>query len=121
MPETDNPAQAAAIAHAAGPCRITAGPGSGKTRVLTGIIRARIAAGCAPERILALTFSNRAAGELAERLAAAGPVRVSTLHKLGLAILEENLEKTGRKPGFQGVVANSQFVAVIQPDIRPAT
>ena len=95
-----NPAQEEAVAHNIGPCRIIAGPGSGKTRVLAEFIRRRIREGTPPERILALSFSNRAAGELAERVADFPGVRVLTFHKLGLSILEEEHEHTGRTLPF---------------------
>jgi len=95
-----NPQQQEAIAHKSGPCRIIAGPGSGKTRVLSGIIQERIREGVEPEKILALSFSNRAARELAERVVDCGGVDVLTFHKLGLRILDEELSRTGRTVGF---------------------
>ena len=56
-----NPAQQEAVTNAAGPLLIIAGPGSGKTRVLTYRIAYLIAQGIDPFRIFALTFTNKAA------------------------------------------------------------
>jgi uncharacterized protein (TIGR00375 family) len=90
-----------------GPLLIVAGPGTGKTRTLTH----RIAYLCAeigvyPEECLAITFTRRAAGELAERLGSLlGPVAedvtVSTFHSLGLAILRENPQAAGLTRDFR--------------------
>lgn len=86
----------------AGPCMVLAGPGSGKTRVLTERILYLIEKkGIDPASILALTFSNKAAEEMAERVqkkrADAG-VRVSTFHAFGLSVLQEHLGKFNRRP-----------------------
>ncbi len=90
-----------------GPMLIVAGPGTGKTRTLTH----RIAYLCAdmdvfPEECLAITFTRRAAGEVAERLGALlGPVAedvtVSTFHALCLAILREHPDAAGLPAGFR--------------------
>jgi superfamily I DNA/RNA helicase len=91
-----DPDQAAVVTAERGPLLVVAGPGAGKTRVLTQMIAHRIAAlGVAPEGCLAVTFTRRAAAELRERLTAllgddAGRVTVATFHGLGLIILREN-------------------------------
>ncbi len=87
-------AQRRAVTHEGGALIVLAGPGTGKTRVITArvahMVRER---GIDPERVLAVTFTNKAAGELRERLAGlvgdttAARVRASTFHSLGLGIL----------------------------------
>src|ERR1700734_3450739 len=90
-----DPEQHAIVAHDGGPLLVVAGPGAGKTRVLTHAIAHRIGCGLPPERCLAVTFTRRARDELRERLAAllgkavAAQVTVATFHSLGLLILRD--------------------------------
>jgi DNA helicase II / ATP-dependent DNA helicase PcrA len=93
-----DPEQAAVVTAGRGPLLVVAGPGAGKTRVLTHMIAHRIRElGVPAERCLAVTFTRRAAAELTERLAAdlrpdiAGRVTVATFHGLGLIIIREQL------------------------------
>jgi len=105
--ETLNHEQKTAALHGKGPAVVLAGPGTGKTRVLTlriaNLIRKR---GVLPETILALTFTNKAAGEMRERLISilgngdVQKVKVATFHSLGLSILKEQYEIAGRKSDF---------------------
>jgi len=102
-----NPEQRAAVTAPLGPLAIVAGPGTGKTRTLTHRIAYRIRAGGVPaDRVLAVTFTNRAAEELRGRLGAllapdqAQQVRVCTLHRLGLDLLRAEATAAGLPPDF---------------------
>jgi ATP-dependent DNA helicase Rep len=105
-----NPAQRDAVRAIDGPLLVLAGAGSGKTRVITGKIAHLVASGVAPEHLLAITFTNKAAREMRERAkallkasgheAAAGKVTICTFHSLGLSILRREAKALGLKPGF---------------------
>jgi DNA helicase-2/ATP-dependent DNA helicase PcrA len=99
-----DPDQQAIVAHDGGPLLVVAGPGAGKTRVLTHAIAHRIGAageGLSPERCLAVTFTRRARDELRDRLTAllgadaAARVMVTTFHGLGLLILRDQCKVLG--------------------------
>ena len=95
-----NPAQLDAVTHPGGPLLVVAGAGSGKTRVLTHRIAHLIEQGVSPARILAITFTNKAAGEMRERVGAlVGPVVksmwVSTFHSACVRILRAHAESIG--------------------------
>src|SRR3989338_4287191 len=92
-----NERQQSAVLHKDGPLLIVAGAGAGKTKVITHRIAKLIESGVAPEHILAVTFTNKAAREMRERvlalLASSGERRmpfVATFHALGVAILREH-------------------------------
>src|ERR1035441_265320 len=97
LPETARPAredrsQDVAVAHRGSAFQLQAGPGTGKTRTLEKRVRSLLDEGVDPAAILVLTFSNRAAGELATRLAAAMPeaaprIWVGTFHAFGLDLV----------------------------------
>lgn len=101
-----NEVQKEAVLHDAGPLLILAGAGSGKTRVITHRIAHLIRVRDVPaRRILAVTFTNKAAGEMQERTAAlVGPygrdAMIRTFHSLGLQILRENASLIGYKSSF---------------------
>lgn len=87
-----NPLQASAAAHRGEAFLLEAGPGTGKTQTLTARVEGLLAEGVDPRRILLLTFSNKAAGEMAERIArkhkaAAAAMWIGTFHAFGLDII----------------------------------
>lgn len=89
--------QKAVIEHDGGPLRVCAGPGSGKTAVLVERVKHLIEKGVPPKYILAITFTKKAAQEMAERIHMENGPTVSTLHALAFDILtaNENLSRTG--------------------------
>lgn len=101
-----NPQQREAVLHTEGPLLILAGAGSGKTRVITHrIVNLIVNHNIYPYRICALTFTNKAAGEMRERVKQLLPnsgnmVMIKTFHSLGLYILRKYPEKIGLKNGF---------------------
>ena len=101
-----NPQQRAAVVHEGGPLLIVAGAGSGKTRVLTHRIAYLLAArDVAPQEILAITFTNKAAGEMAGRVAALiGPrarsMWVMTFHSACVRILRREAKRFGYPSSF---------------------
>ncbi|MGD0066926.1 MAG: UvrD-helicase domain-containing protein, partial [Streptosporangiaceae bacterium] len=101
-----NPEQRAAVVHEGSPLLIVAGAGSGKTRVLTHRIAYLLAArDVAPHEILAITFTNKAAGEMATRVAAlVGPrarsMWVMTFHSACVRILRREAKRFGYPSSF---------------------
>jgi DNA helicase II / ATP-dependent DNA helicase PcrA len=101
-----NPAQREAVVHHRGPLLVLAGAGSGKTRVLTTRIARLIQHhGVPPREILAVTFTNKAAGEMRERIArllGAAPqgLWAGTFHAIGARFVRENAAALGRTPQF---------------------
>ncbi len=101
-----NPAQREAVLHTEGPLLVIAGAGSGKTRVLTHRVAHLISAiGVKPNEILAITFTNKAAGEMRERLMTMlGPVAraiwILTFHSACGRILRKEAERLGYRSNF---------------------
>jgi DNA helicase-2/ATP-dependent DNA helicase PcrA len=97
------PSQRQAVCHREGPLLVLAGPGSGKTRVITYRIAALIESGVPPYRICAITFTNKAAEEMRQRaasLGASGGAYISTFHSLCVQILRRYADAAGIHPNF---------------------
>src|SRR5947207_5617915 len=108
-----NPQQRQAVETIDGPVLILAGAGTGKTRVITHRIAHMVNRGIAPGHILGVTFTNKAAREMHERVGKLlrrekGEGRrekekaptICTFHSLGVRILRQHIEKLGYKPNF---------------------
>ncbi|MGI9428545.1 MAG: ATP-dependent helicase [Bythopirellula sp.] len=98
-----NEAQCLAVQHVEGPLQVLAGPGSGKTRVVTHRIAHLLRAGIPAQQILALTFTNKAAEEMrarVEKLAPGQRVWVSTFHRFGARLLREYADYVGLTPNY---------------------
>ncbi|MFN3916011.1 MAG: ATP-dependent helicase [Aquabacterium sp.] len=128
-PSTMNAAQMAAVQHLDSPCLVLAGAGSGKTRVITHKIARLLQPGhgadLAPSQIGAITFTNKAAAEMRERVKAligpkaAGKLLVCTFHSLGVRLLREDGEAVGLKPKFS--ILDSDDVLSILRDVGATT
>ena len=101
-----NAEQRAAVRHLDGPLLVLAGAGSGKTRVITAKIAHLLASGFQPRHVAAITFTNKAAREMQERVGkavsreAAEALTICTFHALGLKILRAEAGAAGLRPGF---------------------
>ena len=119
-----NVAQQEAVNYMHGPCLVLAGAGSGKTRVITHKIGALMQAGLAPQKIAAITFTNKAAAEMRERAKsligrAAKDVVVCTFHALGVRMLRQDGAVLGLKPQFS--ILDSDDVTSILKDAGGST
>ena len=117
-----NPAQYDAVLHDGGPLLVVAGAGSGKTRVLTHRIAHLIEGGLSPFEILAITFTNKAAGEMKYRVGGlVGPVAekmwVSTFHAACVRILRRDVERLGF-PGRFSIYDQADAVRLVGYVIR---
>ena len=99
-----NNEQREAIDHLDGPCRVTAGAGSGKTSVLTKRIARLLDRGISPKNILAITFTKKAAEEMKERLIdlvgeeQGSQVFLGTFHSFGVRLIFWRCRKNGKEP-----------------------
>ena len=119
-----NPPQRAAVVHGGGPLLVLAGAGSGKTRVITYRIAHLLDLGIPPSAIAALTFTNKAAEEMRERIAfllgdkrLAKQLTMGTFHALGLWILKTERKALGYPGGF-AVYDQSDQLGVVREVLR---
>lgn len=99
-PKNPHPDQLKAIAHRGKAFLLEAGPGTGKTQTLVGRVSDLLVSGVEPSRLLVLTFSNKAAGELSERVAAqhreaAAAMWIGTFHAFGLDLIRRFHDRLG--------------------------
>ena len=116
-----NRPQTEAVRYVDGPLLVLAGAGSGKTRVITHKIAHLVGkCGYAPEQVAAITFTNKAAREMQERISAMAPgktmqgLTISTFHSLGVKILRADAGHLGLKPRFSILDADDAFAILSQ-------
>lgn len=118
---TPDPTQIAAAEHRNSAFQLQAGPGTGKTRTLVRRIESLLAEGVDPMSILVLTFSNKAANELSERLAASNPTAaaamwIGTFHAFGLDIVRRFHDKLGLPPDPR-LVDRSEAIELLEDEL----
>jgi len=116
MSDTLTAPQSSAVEHSEGPLLVLAGPGSGKTRVITHRISRLISNGVGADRILALTFTNKAAREMSRRvesLVGGQRVRVSTFHRFCSRLLRQFADRVGLRQNFT-ILDQSDQVSVVR-------
>lgn len=121
QPITPTEEQVAAATSSAMTSLVVAGPGTGKTATLLMRVQHLLVKGAKPEELLLLTFSNRAARELVDRLQQLGipnahDIWVGTFHAFGLEFLRKNHDEFGLRPRF-GVADKLAQIAVLEPHI----
>lgn len=123
MAEQLNPAQRKAVAHGNGPLLVLAGAGTGKTRVITYRIARLIQTGVPADRILGVTFTNKAAQEMQERLrhllpkkAKARPL-IATFHAYAARVLRRHIGQLGYSPQF-AIYSGGELESVARSVLR---
>jgi DNA helicase-2/ATP-dependent DNA helicase PcrA len=119
-----NPEQLAAVRHTEGPLLVLAGAGSGKTGVITyRIAHLILDKKVAPDRILAVTFTNKAAKEMKERVEQlvgrknCRGIVLSTFHSLGVRVLKRDIERLGYKKNFS-IYSTADQVGLVRQIVR---
>ena len=116
-----NPAQREAVTHTDGSLLLIAGAGAGKTRVITHRIAHLIESGVRPDKILAVTFTNKAAREMGERIAKLIPAEarplIVTFHALGVLILKEHAALIERTRWFT-ILDRDDSISYIRKALR---
>lgn len=119
-----NPSQHAAVEHDHGPLLVLAGAGSGKTRVVTQRIARLLERGVSARSVLAVTFTNKAAGEMHERVAklvgpkAAKELTVSTFHSFGLMVLRAETKALGFRGDRFAIMDQADQSGVVREVLR---
>ena len=121
-------AQQRAVSHDTGPCLVLAGPGSGKTRVIVERFLRLVDSGCAPERILVLTYTRKAANEMRERVEAVsgafpGDSPLTNYHSFAQRVVRQHGWRVGIAPSFRIADAAERWLEVdsIINELRPKT
>ena len=118
-----NDKQIEAVIHVDGPCLVLAGAGSGKTKVLTTRIARLIDCGIPSYNILAITFTNKAAKEMKDRLEKIVPGNyafVGTFHSLGVRILRENASVLGYDKNYS-IIDSDDALSIIKKIMKEKT
>ena len=119
-----NPSQHAAVEHLAGPLLVLAGAGSGKTRVVTARIARLLERGVPARAILAVTFTNKAAAEMRERVAkqvgarVAKQVTIATFHGFGLSVLAAEARALGLRDDRFTLFDQGDSLALVRELLR---
>ena len=115
-----NKQQIKAVEHIDGPCLVMAGAGSGKTKVLTSRIAYLISNGVRDYNILAITFTNKAAKEMKERVnKLVGEINsfIGTFHSFGLRIIRENYMYLGLDKNFT-IIDSDDVLSIIKKILK---
>jgi len=118
--DTLNKEQKEAVMHIDGPCLVVAGAGSGKTKVLTTRIAYLIKSGIYSSNILAITFTNKAAKEMKERISKIvddNYAFVGTFHSFGLRVIKENYEDLGLSKNFT-IIDSDDVTSIIKKILK---